>query len=825
MCGAATVAILGAGIGALPMPAQAQTAQAARDIDIPAGSLGNAIAQLGRKTGVMIVFDPALVRGKRTLGLRGPYTPAQALDRLLAGTGIEARPDGRGGFTIQRTRVVQSTPAARQGPRAITHEPEPSTLDAANTPAQDIVVTAQRTRAGIVAPGHQVTIIDRQSVESGRAASDTLATLLAKAVPGLADSSRVMSDFGQTLRGRLALVLVDGVPYNNNRNASRDLISLDPGNIDRIEVLRGSSAIYGGGASGGIISITTRPAGGPLRLETTLSGTASLSRITDEGLSGRLTQFVSGSAGGLDFALNGTLQHVGGSYDARGDRRAPEPSQGDQFDSNIVSIGGKIGMRIDDMRYFQVSGGFYRLDQDSDYASDPAPARLSPGTALAGALKGLELAEQNQVRNTILTVNYADRDLFGSRLDLLGYYRDTFLRFTPNDLRSSPNRGNNVDQVMQNSTVLGGRLTIETPLAARTSLTWGGDFNQEKTDMPLDVFDPAAYDASGGLVFDRTGTLIYMPKVTTRTFGGLAQLQHRFADWLGIEGGARYDRVRASFEDFTPLNQYRVAVPGTVTGGSVTYDAWTFNGSVTVTPVADHDVYASFSQGFQLPDVGLQVRNARPGFNIRGSELSPVKIDSYEIGWRGRFDRARATLALFQTNSKLGDIQSLNNALFLLRTAEKIRGVEAAIDVGESSDPVSAGASVTYIEGRERPANASASRIMTGYRIPPLKVTAYVGITPLEGLNIRLQGLLSGDRDYRLNDATSFGRRKVEQYVTFDLLGSYRLNERGLVTAGIENIFNEQYLPVYSQLLRNDLNSTRIPANGATLTVAYRHSW
>src|SRR5215470_13691308 len=92
--------MVAAGLGALPTAAGAQTAQAARPIDIPAGSLGAALTQLGRRTGVMIVFDPALTRGRRTAGLRGAYTPGQALDRLLAGSGIAARSDGRGGFTL-----------------------------------------------------------------------------------------------------------------------------------------------------------------------------------------------------------------------------------------------------------------------------------------------------------------------------------------------------------------------------------------------------------------------------------------------------------------------------------------------------------------------------------------------------------------------------------------------------------------------------------------------------------------------------------------------------------------------------------------------------
>ena len=45
----------------------------------------------------------------------------------------------------------------------------------------------------------------------------------------------------------------------------------------------------------------------------------------------------------------------------------------------------------------------------------------------------------------------------------------------------------------------------------RTQLLWGMDYNQERSKMPLDVFDPAIYDASGGLVFEKIGELTYMP--------------------------------------------------------------------------------------------------------------------------------------------------------------------------------------------------------------------------------------------------------------------------------------------------------------------------
>lgn len=689
----------------------------------------------------------------------------------------------------------------------------------------DIIVTAQRTTADITPPVHPITIIDHEELEMARTASGTLSTILAKTVPGLADSSRTITDYGQTLRGRGALVLVDGVPYNTNRDSSRNLISINPNDIASVEVLRGGSAIYGSGATGGIISINTRPAGGPLRIETSLAATTSLSNLTDNSLGVRLQQFASGALGSVDFALNGGYERIGAGFDGDGNRRAPEPSQGDLIDSNVWNIGGKLGHQLSSNGYIHTSVSYYRADQNSDYASDPAPGRLPAGTVLARPIEGLELADQNQVHSLVATFGYRNSDLLGSKLDLLGYYRDLFVRFTPFDARGVATRGRNVDQIYQNSKTYGARLTIETPVADRTAINWGGDLGRETSDMPLDIFDPAAYDASGGLVFNRTGTLIYMPELTTDTQGAFVQLQHRFSDLLTIEGGVRYDRAEAAFDSFTPLSQYRAPNPVAVQGGTISFDGWTFNAGATLTPVAHQSFYASFSQGFQLPDIGLQLRNANAGFNIDNSDLQPVKIDSYELGWRGAFGTMKGAVALFRTTSDLGDVQSFNNGLILLRTAERIKGVEASLDFGAAGDAFRFGGSITYLRGREKAATAPRWQTMTGYRIPPLKITAYAEYAPSDRLDFRLQGLFSGDRDYRLNGVASFGRREVESYLLLDLIARYNVTARDQVTLGIENLLNNQYLPVYSQLLRSNTNTSRVPANGATLTLAYTRSW
>lgn len=74
-----------------------------------------------------------------------------------------------------------------------------SAKETETTVGSDIVVTEQRTTRDITPPTHQITTLEREDVESARAASDTLSTILAKAVPGLADSSRTITDYGQTL--------------------------------------------------------------------------------------------------------------------------------------------------------------------------------------------------------------------------------------------------------------------------------------------------------------------------------------------------------------------------------------------------------------------------------------------------------------------------------------------------------------------------------------------------------------------------------------------------------------------------------------------------
>ncbi len=159
---------------------------------------------------------------------------------------------------------------------------------------------------------------------------------------------------------------------NLTRDTARGLSAIDPESIANIEVIRGSNAIYGGGAAGGIISITTKAAGGEPTAKTVVGLQTPLTNLRSNALSGDIHQYFTGSFDAFDYALDFGYQRIGSPYDASGDRVAPEPSQGDLYDSNGYSIGGKLGYHIDDNQYLQFAANYYNAEQDSDYASDPS---------------------------------------------------------------------------------------------------------------------------------------------------------------------------------------------------------------------------------------------------------------------------------------------------------------------------------------------------------------------------------------------------------------------------------------------------------------------
>lgn len=117
------------------------------------------------------------------------------------------------------------------------------------------------------------TLAERSPRSTPEALADAAGVLLQKTNHGSG------SPYLRGLVGNQVLVLVDGVRLNNSTyryGPNQYLATIDPGTLERIEVVRGSgSVLYGSDAIGGVINLVTRQphlSDGPLRLSGGVSG-------------------------------------------------------------------------------------------------------------------------------------------------------------------------------------------------------------------------------------------------------------------------------------------------------------------------------------------------------------------------------------------------------------------------------------------------------------------------------------------------------------------------------------------------------------------------
>ena len=83
-----------------------------------------------------------------------------------------------------------------------------------------------------------VTVIDREQIQQQRQLTNNLPDILGQLVPGLGPPTLQNSTRNLSLRGRSALILIDGVPQNPNSGFNTELNTIDPDVIDRIEIVR-----------------------------------------------------------------------------------------------------------------------------------------------------------------------------------------------------------------------------------------------------------------------------------------------------------------------------------------------------------------------------------------------------------------------------------------------------------------------------------------------------------------------------------------------------------------------------------------------------------
>ncbi len=248
-------AVVGLGSAVLTTPARAQ--ETPRAYAIAGQDLGVALRAFATTSGKNVVFDAALVKGKTTTGVQGQLGDAEALRRLLAGSGLGFERTGAGGFVI-RPDTSNTSEAASASVAAATNN-----VFALN----EVVVTGTTGSIDKFTAPYSVSTLKEEAILD-KAPRDLVDVLRGQPGINAENSGGSGGDENIEIRGlpfvgfRLFDVLEDGLPlYESNYERFLNIDEIYRGDLmtQRAEIERGGTApIYSDNASGGAVNFVTR---------------------------------------------------------------------------------------------------------------------------------------------------------------------------------------------------------------------------------------------------------------------------------------------------------------------------------------------------------------------------------------------------------------------------------------------------------------------------------------------------------------------------------------------------------------------------------------
>lgn len=237
----------------------AQSQPAVRDIDIPAQPLDKALGALARQTGVRILFSTDLTENKQARALNGKLTPQQALERLLAGSGLVVRSTPDGGFTVAPRPPEAGGESTLPVVRVKASREQESGTGPVRGYAARRSASATKMDTTLLETPQSMTIVGAEQIADQKATSITEALAYAPGVmadPGYANSYDVLYSRGFRLQDGNGGVYRDGLKLGGSGWATGQQ---EPYGLERIELLKGAaSVLYGATAPGGVLNVVTK---------------------------------------------------------------------------------------------------------------------------------------------------------------------------------------------------------------------------------------------------------------------------------------------------------------------------------------------------------------------------------------------------------------------------------------------------------------------------------------------------------------------------------------------------------------------------------------
>ncbi len=657
-----------------------------------------------------------------------------------------------------------------------------------------------------------VTIIGHQQiVEMSKIAPD-MSKILGLLTPGMALSSNTTSSRSQSLRGRSVLVLIDGIPQSTPLRATdRDIRTIDPAAVDHIEVVKGSTALYGNGAIGGVINIITKKSltDKAFNGQTAISGSTYDFFRKSKGQGYRFNQQFYGRVRQFDYLVNGSYGRTGSNVDGDGQYISPRYGLGDTRTTNILT---KLGYQFDSKNRLEFMYNYYRSLQDTKLIPQTGKYLVSPAVGVKGD-RDPQAVDEGTRYNHNGYLKFTSKDIFAHTDFEASAYASSL--FTIYDFRKANKKQPRWEETSGQSAVKDRKLGIRAQFDTRlvfsdnvfTNILYGYDFLKDKTAQPL---------IDGRL---------WVPWLTSYNHAPFVQTKTTLWQWLNVKVGGRYDFIRVKVPDYQVLRN-RLSDPVVdVKGGNLDYDNFSFNAGISFNKYKVFQPFIAFSQGFSIFDLGRTLRAAKADVLSKIS-TEPVKTDNYEVGAYSNISNwLQLNASFFYTYSKLGSDLMIENGFWVVnRKPQKVYGVELSADARLLSN-LKSGVNFTWMEGKVKSDEGKWDAYMSNISIPAPKLALYINYEPLRNTYVNLQYVHTGKRDrFSTNEKGNYneGEGIVKCINLVNMTAGYKLQNWDF-SLGISNLLNNTYYTPASMMMARDAEYAHGDGRNVTFTVSYRY--
>jgi iron complex outermembrane recepter protein len=670
-----------------------------------------------------------------------------------------------------------------------------------------VTITASRLGAQIQDLATTVSVVPEPTLQTQLTISTDVLEALDNTVPGLTVSRGTRTACDSNIRGRTASYQINGIPINQDMRASEcnAMFQISPEALERIEVVRGATAIYGAGAPGGIVNLITRRARSE---QLQFDGMAGYSFNPDHASNTAEYNVYAGAGqmvGNFDW-------YLGGAYQDQGAARAPDGQLIPREEFHAWSLNGSAGLDFMQAGRLRVTGTYFHENIGEEYLPDFDQTDDEGFFIVRPIADNPYKDDQGYREQYSLLGSYEVDNFLGHRLAVSAFTQEqTYIQ------RANFNYFSSFGDDFLNTDTESGHAGFRSTLAksfmfggTELEVIYGFDYLRDRYYRPF--VDPANGDITGYV----------SPDISLRTYAFFAQGNLDFGRFSLI-GGARRELYRGEIDS----TGYDASLPDVATPGDIgESDLWLFNLGATFDVTPGFQVYGGFSQGAELTELG---RAARGILDPSLISPEPATSDQYEIGFRGASGQWAYTAAAFYSESdSASELQADPSCggpgefcpLIPLRAPQRFHGIEATLE-WTLNERLTIGGLLTYQRGEIFSEDFGDYIEYSTDVVSPFRVTGYVEFEILPMWRNRVQATYFGEADYFTPAELDFGRVNTESAFVVDLMSSYPLGP-GTVSLGISNLLNNEYVNVTNQGNGTLFNVFYYREEGRRLSLTYR---